>query len=150
MTKKSVIIAVEQILESLFYVFPIIHKRLLGMYLDGVTGELTRLHLAIMRLLRDGEQPASELARKLAIPKSQMTHLLDELEARGVVVRHHDLQDRRVTNIELSGHGQEIFEEYRGRLKDVMRQKLSALTEQELSEMAAALEKLKELGTKLT
>ena len=149
MAKNLAINAIEQILESLFHVLPIIHKRLLGMYLDGVAGDLSRLHLAIMYLLRDGEQPASELARKLAIPRSQMTHLLDDLGAKGITLRRPDPHDRRVTSIELTTCGQALFEEYKRRLKDIIREKLAALTEQEVGEMAAALEKLKELGAKL-
>jgi DNA-binding MarR family transcriptional regulator len=54
-----------------------------------------------------------------------------------------------VTNVTLTGHGREVLMECKGRLKDIMRQRLSVLTETELAEMATALEKLKNIGTKL-
>jgi len=140
---------IEQILENLFHVLPMVHKKLLRMDMDGATGELSRLHLAIMGMLRWESQAVSEVARKLAIPKSQMTHLVDQLEERGIVLRHPDASDRRVTNVTLTGHGREVLTECKGRLKDIMRQRLSVLTETELAEMATALEKLKNIGTKL-
>jgi DNA-binding MarR family transcriptional regulator len=140
---------IEQILENLFHVLPMVHKKLLRMDLGGATGEFSRLHLAIMGMLWRENQAVSEVARKLAIPKSQMTHLIDQLEERGIVLRHPDTSDRRVTNVALTSHGREVLAECKGRLKDIMRQRLSVLTETELTEMAVALEKLKNIGAKL-
>ena len=140
---------IESILENLFHVLPMIHKKLLGMNLGGVTGELSRLHLAIMGMLREEEMAISEVARRLVIPKSQMTHLIDQLVDLDIVVRHPDASDRRVTNTSLTGHGKEVLEECRGMVKNIIREKLSRLTPAELTEMAAALEKLKNIGAKL-
>jgi DNA-binding MarR family transcriptional regulator len=141
--------AIEQILENLFHVLPMVHKKLLRMDLGGATGEFSRLHLAIMGMLWGESQAVSEVARKLSIPKSQMTQLIDQLEERGIVLRHPDANDRRVTNITLTGHGREVLTECKRRLKDIIRQRLSVLAETELAEMAAALEKLKNIGAKL-
>ena len=140
---------IEQILENLFHVLPMVHKKLLRMDLDGATGELSRLHLAIMGMLWWESRAVSEVARKLAIPKSQMTLLIDQLEERGIVIRHPDASDRRMTNVTLTDHGREVLTECKGRLKDIMRQRLSVLTETEMAEMAMALEKLKNIGAKL-
>jgi DNA-binding MarR family transcriptional regulator len=140
---------IESILVNLFHVLPMIHKKLLRMDLGGVTGELSRLHLAIMGMLREEGMAISEVARRLAIPKSQMTHLIDQLVNLDIVVRHPDTNDRRVTNISLTGHGKEVFEECRGMVKNIIREKLSRLIPAELTEMAAALEKLKNIGAKL-
>ena len=140
---------IESILENLFHVLPMVHKKLLGMNLGGVTGELSRLHLAIMGMLREEEMAISEVARRLVIPKSQMTHLIDQLADLDIVVRHPDIKDRRVINISLTGHGKEVFEECKGMVKNTIRKKLSRLTPTELTEMATALEKLKNIGAKL-
>jgi len=140
---------IESILVNLFHVLPMIHKKLLAMHLDGVTGDVSRLHLSIMGMLREEGMAISEVARRLAIPKSQMTHLIDQLVDLDIVVRHPDANDRRVTHISLTGHGKEVFEECRGTVKDIIREKLSRLTPAELTEMAAALEKLNNIGAKL-
>ena len=49
------------------------------MDLGGVTGNLSRLHLAIMGMLRGENLAVSEVAKRLLIPKSQMTHLITSL-----------------------------------------------------------------------
>lgn len=126
-----------------------VHKKLLGMNLGGVTGELSRLHLAIMGILQEETLTVSEVAKGLVIPKSQMTHLIDQLADWNIVVRHPDTNDRRVTNISLTGHGKEVFDECLGMMKNTIREKLSHLTPTELIEMATALEKLKNIGAKL-
>jgi DNA-binding MarR family transcriptional regulator len=140
---------IESILENLFHILPMIHKKLLRMDLGGVTGELSRPHLAIMGMLREESLAVSEVAKRLVIPKSQMTHLIDQLAGWNIVARHPDTNDRRVTNISLTDHGKEVFEECLGMVKNTIREKLSRLTPAELIEMATALEKLKNIGAKL-
>jgi DNA-binding MarR family transcriptional regulator len=142
-------IAVESILENLFHVLPLIHKKLLRMDLEGVTGEISRLHLAIMGMLREEGLPVSEVARRLVIPKSQMTHLVDRLADLDIVVRHQNAADRRVTEISLTAHGKDVLDECFSTMKKAIREKLSRLTAAELTEMAAALENLKNIGAKL-
>ena len=75
--------------------------------------------------------------------------LIDQLADWNIAVRHPDTNDRRVTNISLTGHGEEVFEECLGMVKSNIREKLSRLTPAELTEMATALEILKNIGAKL-
>ncbi len=140
---------IDSILENLFHILPMIHKRLLRMDLDGVTGNLSRLHLAIMGMLREESLAVSEVAKKLVIPKSQMTHLIDQLVDLDIVARYPDAKDRRVINISLTGHGKAVLKECRGIMKQTMRNKLSRLTTAELEDLSIALEKLKDIGAKL-
>jgi len=140
---------VDSILESLFHVLPVIHKKLLRMDLGGVTGNLSRLHVAIMGMLKEGSLPVSEIARRLAIPKSQMTLLIDELASLEIVARLPDARDRRIINISLTEHGELVLKECRDTIKQTLRNKLSRLTPAELADLAVALEKLKDIGAKL-
>lgn len=141
--------AIDSILENLFQVLPIIHKKLLRMDLGGVTGNLSRLHLAIMGMLGGGSLPISEIGMRLVAPKSQMTHLVDQLVSLGIVVRQPDAKDRRVTNISLTAHGRAILRECRELVKQNIRNKISSLTAEELAALTDALVKLKDIGTKL-
>jgi DNA-binding MarR family transcriptional regulator len=140
---------IDSILENLFHILPMIHKKLLRMDLDGVTGNLSRLHLAIMGMLQEESLAVSEIARRLVIPKSQMTHLIDQLVDLDIVARHPDAKDRRVINISLTDHGKFVLKECKGVMKQTMRNKLSHLTPAELAELSIALEKLKDIGAKL-
>jgi DNA-binding MarR family transcriptional regulator len=140
---------IDSILENLFHILPIIHKKLLRMDLGGVTGNLSRLHLAIMEMLRGENLAVSEVAKRLLISKSQMTHLIDQLVDLDIVARHHDAKDRRVINISLTNHGKAMLKECRGIMKQTIRNKLSNLTRAELAELSMALEKLNDIGAKL-
>ncbi len=140
---------IDRILENLFHILPMIHKKLLRMDLDGVTGDLSRLHLAIMGMLREKSLAVSEVAKILVIPKSQMTHLIDQLVDLDIVARHPDAKDRRVINISLTDHGKAMLKECRRIMKQTMRNKLSHLTPAELADLSIALEKLKNIGAKL-
>src|SRR3972149_2576871 len=102
---------IDRILENLSAVLPVFHKKLLKMNLGGVTGDLTRLHLGIMGMLREGRLPVSELARMTVIPKPQMTRLIDQLVKAGIVERRADSADRRVINIALTEYGRVLAED---------------------------------------
>jgi DNA-binding MarR family transcriptional regulator len=52
-------------------------------------------------MLQEENLAVSEVARRLVIPKSQMTHLIDQLVDLDIVARHPDAKDRRVINISL-------------------------------------------------
>jgi DNA-binding MarR family transcriptional regulator len=141
--------AIDSILENLFQVLPVIHKKLLRMDMGGVTGNLSRLHLAIMGMLSEESLPISEIGTRLVAPKSQMTHLADQLVSLRIVVRQPDARDRRVINISLTDHGRAVLRECREMVKQNIREKISCLTSAELVALSDALVKLKDIGAKL-
>ena len=140
---------IDGVVENLFRIFPIIHKKLLRMDLGGMTGNMSRLHLAIMGMLDEESLSFSEIAKRLVIPKSQMTHLVDHLVSLGIAERRPDQKDRRVVNIVLTSHGRIVLKERREMIRQNIRNKLACLTPAELADLSAALEKLKNIGEKL-
>lgn len=139
----------EYIAEELFDIVPVIGKKLLKVQLDGAMGRLSRLHLATMRMLWEESLTVSELARRLVVPKSQVTRLIDHLVRLDIVARQPDARDRRVVNISLTDNGRAVLEEYRQVMKRSIKEKLSYLAPSELAELSALLAKLKEIGKKL-
>ena len=140
---------IDGIVENLFRILPIIHKKLLRMELGGVTGSLSRLHLAIMGMLVEESPAVSEIAKRLVIPKSQMTYLIDQLAGLGIIERLPDTKDRRVIHILLTKHGKVVLKEGRDLVRQNIRNKLSCLTQAELADLSIALEKLKDIGARL-
>lgn len=61
--------------------------------------------LVLKRLATQGTMSASELARSLGHDAGAMTRLLDQLEAKGYLVRRPHEQDRRALRIELTEAG---------------------------------------------
>jgi DNA-binding MarR family transcriptional regulator len=140
---------IDCILENMIHIMPVFHKKLLRMDLGGVTGNLTRLHLAIMGMLSAASMTMSELAKILMMTKSQMTHLVDQLVGLGIVERHPDATDRRVINLALTDNGRVLLEDMKRKVKENIRNRLANLTPEELSEMSVALETLRNIGGKL-
>jgi DNA-binding MarR family transcriptional regulator len=140
---------IDLILENLFAVMPIIHRKLLRMDLSGVTGDMTRLHMGIMGRLYRGSMTVSELAQALKVPPPQISHLVDYLVKVDVAARQPDASDRRVVNIVLTDRGMVVLKNMHLRVHDHIRKELSGLTSEELAEMSGALECLRRIGTKL-
>ena len=57
---------------------------------------------------RDDPRPMHELAELLACDNSNVTGIIDRLEARGLVARQPFEQDRRVKHVVLTGQGEEL------------------------------------------
>jgi DNA-binding MarR family transcriptional regulator len=143
---------IDMIVENLFYALPVIHKRL--MRIDPPQLEsglrLSRLHAGILKELHDETSASeSELASVFLTPRSQMSHLIDRMTQEGLVKRAVDRNDRRVTRVRLTEHGQQIFEVCDHNIKNNMRLMLSSLTQAELTDLAESVAKLKEIGPKL-
>lgn len=140
---------INEILEDLIQILPIFQKRLIRMDLGGVTGDMTRLHFAIMGMLSHGSMNVTELANILMMTKSQMTHLIDQLVGLGIVEKQHDTKDRRVINISLTTQGLVLLEDVRQKAQANIKQVLTRLTEEDLKSMYGALETLKGIRERL-
>ncbi len=140
---------IDGILENMIHIMPVFHRKLLRMDLDGVTDNLTRLHLAIMGMLSETGMTMSELAKISMMTKPQMTHLIDQLVRLGVVERCPDATDRRVINLVLTDKGRVLLEDMKRKVKETIRNRLASLTAEELTQMSAALDTLRRIGSKL-
>jgi len=87
-------------------------------------------------------QPAGKLAEHLSITPGAMTSRLDKLEARGLVRRVPDGEDRRVLQIELTDEGDRLWSEAVGVQAEKERLIAAALDEDEKEQLNALLRKL--------
>lgn len=143
---------IESIIENLFYVLPVIHKKLLKIEPQDVDipGNLSRLHVGIMIILNEEKElPISEIAQKLLVSKPQMTRLINYLVNTGIAEKQSDPQDRRVSQMILTEKGKATLSQCEEQLKNNVRRRLSHLTDNELEELSAILAKLRELGSRL-
>lgn len=143
---------IDIIIENLFYVLPIIHKKLLKIEPSETLPNLTlsRIHMAIMLIINyENELPISEIAKRLLIPKPQMTLLVNSMTESGMIERKPDPKDRRVINVVLTPKGKTTLERCDKILKNNARKKLSYLTEKEQEDLSQSLIKLREIGSRL-
>jgi DNA-binding MarR family transcriptional regulator len=143
---------IENIIESLLYIVPILHKRLLKVDPQEVEADagLPRAQLGILLALREEiNLPISDIAQRLLIPKPQMTRLISAMVESGLVARQPSRYDRRVVQISMTDQGKSILDKNESALKRSVRKHLVAFTAPELEELAAILTRLKDLSSRL-
>lgn len=139
----------DSVVEDLLYVLPVIHKKLLKIPLSALPADVSRLHLAAMMQLEDGGLPICEVARRLGMLKSQMTGVINQLSALGMVTKRRDMRDRRVSRASLTDSGRETLKRFREMVRKNLKFKLSYLSADELAGLSVALRKLRHVSMQL-
>ncbi|MBN3754924.1 MarR family transcriptional regulator [Paraburkholderia sp. Tr-20389] len=104
--------------------------------------DISSQQMGIMLMLR--QKLAStpfELSKMLGIDTGLMTRMLDKLEAKGLVVRSRDEEDRRVVNLALTKAGIAVADQIPEIAPDVLNARLKDFTKAELSELRRLLRK---------
>ena len=96
----------------------------------------------------DENYTMSDLADKLQIAKQQLSRLINDLEAKGLVERIHDTANRRRVYIRISRHGLEMMDELKQDMLKSTTAALSSYNENELDELDRCLCRLIELMKK--
>ena len=92
--------------------------------LEGLTYELMLYREEIMKkenlsftgffvlstLSKGGRMKSSDLAFRLGVTKPSISHIIDNLENKGLVMRHYGTDDRRAIYIDLSENGKRMVE----------------------------------------
>ncbi len=140
--------AIDSILNSLFLVLPVFRKKLMPDP-STISGNLTPLHMAVLGMLSARGQTATELARSMAMPKSQMTPAVAQLVERGIVERQVDSHDRRLVNLSLTASGRVELEDVHRKVQEYVRGKLAGLAPEDLERLSAAMETLREVVSRV-
>ena len=98
--------------------------------------------MLVVSLRRTSPQPMGSLAMHLGLPKSNITALVDDLEAEGVLRRKQDPTDRRVTLLELTPKGHSLCEREYDAFERSMAGLFALLPADERKTMFAGLERM--------
>jgi DNA-binding MarR family transcriptional regulator len=99
---------------------------------------------ALRRLVEAGDSlPLGQLAERLACVKSNVTQLVDRLEADGLVTRAPDPNDRRSRLAVITAAGREAYRKGMRIQSDAEEQLFGALSEGDEAQLAAILAKLR-------
>lgn len=88
-----------------------------------------------------------ELSDHLVVDRSNVTGLIDRMEAAGWVRRTDDPADRRVYRVLLTAAGRELWEKVTPQYHDVVRQVTHGLSARQMQEALAALRHLERTAT---
>ena len=96
-------------------------------------GSVSLVHLNILTLLEAaGPMPMGRLAEQLDISVASMTGVIDRMEARGIVERRRDSEDRRVILVHTGKGGRKLIEDIGRRRRMALGALLSRLSDKEL------------------
>lgn len=97
---------------------------------------------ALEALHTKGTLTTQNLIKYVLIPNSSMTHVLDTLEKKSLIIREKDEEDRRIQYIRLTTQGYEIFESVYSKHFEHMRTLFDVLTDEEETRIHTILKKL--------
>jgi DNA-binding MarR family transcriptional regulator len=99
----------------------------------------------LARLVAAGEPlPLGTLAERCACVRSNITQLVDRLEAEKLVLRTPDPRDRRSTRAELTVEGRRLYEQGRRALESTEQEVFAWLPERERDELLRLLQPLRQ------
>lgn len=96
-----------------------------------------------------GSMSISEIAKRLDIYKPNMTPILDKLIQEGFVIRCEDPKDRRVLRIDLTEKGHNFVKDHKNKLKEIFKDKISHLSEDDLNKLIENLSIVNDILKKL-
>jgi DNA-binding MarR family transcriptional regulator len=110
--------------------------------LDAASLSLAKL-AALSALVEAGDSlPLGQLAERLACVKSNITQLVDRLEADGLVARQLDPDDRRTRLAVVTATGRKAYEVGTDIRRRTERELFAALTREEADQLAGLMKKL--------
>lgn len=114
---------------------------------EAHTGQSMARWRILVLLERNGEMSQKQLVRELAIDPAALTRQLKALEQTGMVARHSDLQDARLTNVALTDAGRLAVASTITRRNEYIEHALGGW---QASEIEAVSDMLGKLETRLT
>ena len=107
--------------------------------------DITPSHLRALRVLsRHGEMRLSELSDHLHIAARSTTEVVDALEARGLVERRPDPDDRRATLVQVTEHGTSVLDAIRAARGTETERAFGRLSQTDRAHLARILRKLRD------
>jgi DNA-binding MarR family transcriptional regulator len=101
-------------------------------------GQVSLVHLNVLIMLEaTGPLAMNRLADALDISVASVTGVVDRMEARGLVERHRDVEDRRVILVHTADGGRRLFAEIDKKRRQGLGKLLSGLSDAELSGLLA-------------
>jgi DNA-binding MarR family transcriptional regulator len=103
-------------------------------------GALSLVHLNVLMLLKShGPLPMSRLAEMLDVSVASATGIIDRMESRGIVERHHAEGDRRVVEVHLTQPGSAIFTSMDSERRNRLSKLIDGMSDDELGALLTGL-----------
>jgi DNA-binding MarR family transcriptional regulator len=108
---------------------------------------ITSAQYNVLRILRGAGARGlhcSGIAERMITAEPDVTRLLTRMEKLGLLVRRRESDDRRVVTVTITERGLRLLREVEQPLRELQRQQFALLSDDELGELIAGLEKVRE------
>lgn len=98
--------------------------------------------LLLSHLKRDGKMKPIDLAESLGIAPSSISHLIQKLSKRDYIKRIPDLNDKRISYLEITDEGLEVLKKAAEDGHQLQKNTFARLTNEEIKQLLAIYQKL--------
>lgn len=134
----------EKISERLSLFLPFFYRKVLAWHKNS-EGLNPGHYMMLGMLMREGSMSMSDLSRRTCVCKSGVTFLADRLIECGMIERAYDPDDRRIINVSLTEKGTAFLKKHRAEETEAIARNLSNLSDEEVDDLCAALDRVREL-----
>lgn len=106
--------------------------------------EITLTQLSVLRELRQGPKSAGKLGEEAGLSPTSITRLVDRLEARGLVRRRRNAEDRRLVEVVLEPAGERLIGQTRVFRGTAVHQAVEGMSSERKRQLTSALRALVE------
>jgi DNA-binding MarR family transcriptional regulator len=115
-----------------------------GAFKHWLRGSLSLVHLHVLTVLQvHGPLPMSKLADELDVSVASLTGIIDRMEARGLVERRREPDDRRVILVHRTDAGDAVFGEMAAERRKHLEALFDRMTDEELESFLVGLRALR-------
>ena len=143
-------IYLNKVSESLLNMVIALHKKTFNQdkLIKGVCMPPSQVKV-LFHLSHAGSSSLSNLAHSIGVSKPNMTPIIDKLIQDGYINRYEDPSDRRKLRVELTEKANELLSSQNQKFKNLISEKLSILSEEDLNSLEDSLEKITNIILKL-
>ena len=135
-----------EMLDNLFLLYQLFQKNILRYKPSSGRIKMSFAHYLTLIILKErGELSISEIGNQIGMKKQNMTYLTNKLVEDGLIQRLHDMSDRRVIKITLTGKGNEYLDKWRKSKIEETKEDFSFYNDNDLKEICRSIESIKQV-----
>ncbi len=135
-----------EMLDNLFLLYQLFQKNVLKYKTSNGRIKMSFAHYLTLIILKErGELSISEIGTLIGMKKQNMTYLTNKLVEDGLIQRLHDMSDRRVIKITLTGKGDEYLDKSRKSKIEETKEDFSFYNDKDMKEICRSIENIKQV-----
>ncbi|MCZ3366601.1 MULTISPECIES: MarR family winged helix-turn-helix transcriptional regulator [Methanobacterium] len=135
-----------EMLDNLFLLYQLFQKNVLKYKTSNGRIKMSFAHYLTLIILKErGELSISEIGTLIGMKKQNMTYLTNKLVEDGLIQRLHDMSDRRVIKIALTGKGDEYLDKWRKSKIEETKEDFSFYNDKDMNEICRSIENIKQV-----